>query len=85
MSTPTPLTDRYMDRVALEAYAGVSKGTVQDWLAHPEHPLPHYRVDGGKILVRQSEFDAWISQWRIVGSATADRIAQTLQVNGLAG
>jgi hypothetical protein len=32
-----------------------------------------------------SRLDAWISQWRIVGSATADRIAQALQANGLAG
>jgi excisionase family DNA binding protein len=85
MATSTPLTDRYMDRAALEAYAGVSKGTVQDWLTHSDYPLPHYRVDGGKILIRQSEFDAWMAQWRLVGSALTQQIQRTLQATGLAG
>ena len=39
----------------------------------PRHPLPHYRV-GGKILVRRSEFDAWIAAYRQVGDTDVDRI-----------
>jgi hypothetical protein len=36
-------------------------------------PLPHYRV-GGKILVRRSEFDAWIAAYRRVGDTDVDRV-----------
>jgi hypothetical protein len=37
-------------------------------MAHKDHPLPHYRfVDGGKIVVRRSEADAWMERWRNVG------------------
>jgi hypothetical protein len=37
------------------------------------HPLPCYRV-GGKILVRRSEYDAWVARYRQVGNPDLDRI-----------
>jgi excisionase family DNA binding protein len=49
---------------ALAVYSGLSVRTLRARLVHPSMPLPHYRV-GGKILVRQSEFDAWITKFRI--------------------
>ncbi|MCA9467915.1 MAG: helix-turn-helix domain-containing protein [Nitrospira sp.] len=53
--------DPYLDLRALVQYSGLAKRTLQTWLHHPDLPLPHYDV-GGKVLVRQSEFDRWIQQ-----------------------
>lgn len=53
------IEDRYLPLRALATYSGLSLRKLRDWLTDPLHPLPHYHV-GGKILIRQSEFDTWI-------------------------
>ena len=68
----TPL-DPFLPLKALADYSGLSVRTLRDYLADLLHPLPCYRV-GGKILVRRSEFDAWIARYRQLGSADVDRI-----------
>jgi hypothetical protein len=65
--------DPYLSLKALAAYSGLSVRKLRDQLRHPSRPLPHYRVDG-KILVRRSEFDAWIAAYRRVGESDVDRI-----------
>jgi len=65
--------DPFLSLRALASYAGLSVRTLRDHLDHPAHPLPHYRV-GGKILVRRSEFDAWIAAHRRVGLADVSGI-----------
>ena len=65
--------DGYMSVRTLASYAGLSVRTLRGYLVHPAMPLPHYRV-GGKILVRQSEFDAWITQFRIEAPPRVDAI-----------
>jgi excisionase family DNA binding protein len=60
--------DPFLSLRALATYAGLSVRTLREYLDHPSRPLPHYRV-GGKILVRRSEFDAWIASHRRVGLA----------------
>lgn len=68
----TPL-DPFLSLRALTSYSGLSVRKLREHLADAAHPLPHYRV-GGKILVRRSEFDAWIAQYRQVGDADVERI-----------
>jgi excisionase family DNA binding protein len=58
----TPL-DPFLSLKALAGYSGLSVRKLRDLLADPTCPLPHYRV-GGKILVRRSEFDVWMQQYR---------------------
>ena len=58
--------DPYLPLRALAKYAGLSVRKLREYLADPAHPLPCYRV-GGKIVVRRSEFDAWIAKYRDVG------------------
>jgi excisionase family DNA binding protein len=65
--------DPFLSLKALAAYSGLSVRKLRDCLDDPRHPLPHYRV-GGKILVRRSEFDAWIATYRRVGDTAVDRI-----------
>jgi excisionase family DNA binding protein len=69
--TSTPL-DPFLSLKALSAYCGLSVRKLREFLADPG-PLPHYRI-GGKILVRRSEFDAWMAQYRQVSDADVERI-----------
>jgi hypothetical protein len=63
----------YLSLKALAAYSGLSVRKLRECLRHPSRPLPHYRVDG-KILVRGSEFDAWIAAYPRIGDADVDQI-----------
>jgi excisionase family DNA binding protein len=74
--------DPFLSLRALATYCGLSVRKLRDYLDDPLHPLPHYRV-GGKILVRRSEFDAWISTYRRVGGVDVDPIVQEV-LGGLA-
>ena len=67
--------DPYLPLKALAAYSGLSVRLLRDCLTDPAHPLPHYRYRG-KILVRRSEFDAWIAQYRRVGRPDLDEIVR---------
>jgi hypothetical protein len=59
--------DPFLPLRALAAYAGLSVRTLRQYLdLPPDQALPCYRV-GGKILVRRSQFDAWIAQYRTRG------------------
>ena len=48
----------------LSEYADVSERTLRSWIHSPVESLPASRV-GGKILVRQRDFDGWIEQHKI--------------------
>lgn len=52
------LEDGYLPLTELARYSGLSVRYLQNLIARPVHPLPHYRF-GTKIEVRRSEFDAW--------------------------
>ena len=57
--------DRYLPLHELSSYCGLSVRTLRDCLSDSTRPLPHYRLgDSRKILVRTSEFDAWIAAYR---------------------
>jgi excisionase family DNA binding protein len=63
----------YLSVKALAVYSGLSVRTLRAYLVHPSLPLPHYRV-GGKILVRQSEFDGWMSRFRVSVTPRIDAV-----------
>jgi hypothetical protein len=65
--------DGYLSLRALSAYAGLSVQRLRDYLVDPASPLPDYRV-GGKILVRRSEFDLWIRDFRAAEPAGIDAV-----------
>jgi hypothetical protein len=68
----TSPADPYLTIKSLAAYSGCSVRWLQDQLRDPFHPLPYYRK-AGKVLVRRSEFDAWIARYRQSGKADVDR------------
>ncbi len=55
--------DPWLSLKGLAGYSGLSVRKLRDYLTRPLSPLPHYRVDG-KILVRRSEFDAWMQAFK---------------------
>jgi hypothetical protein len=67
------ILDPFLSLTGLAGYSGLSVRKLRTHLAHVAHPLPCYRV-GGKILVRRSEFDAWIATYRQRGRVDVDRL-----------
>lgn len=65
--------DGYLPLKALAGYSGLSLRTLRGYLAHPSRQLPHYRV-GAKVLVKRSEFDAWIAAFKTSGESGVDAI-----------
>ena len=65
--------DPFLSLKALAGYSSISCRKLRDFLEQPQHPLPCYRVCG-KILVRRSEFDAWITTYRHQGRRDVDTI-----------
>ncbi len=55
--------DPWLSLKGLAGYSSLSRRTLQDLVNDPADPLPSYRV-GSKILVRRSEFDAWMTRRR---------------------
>lgn len=77
------LPSSYLPLRALSQYSGLSVRTLRGYLHDPVAPLPHYRI-GGKILVRQSDFDAWAGRFRVASSssvgALVDDVLQRFEV-----
>lgn len=61
----------YFDLKALAAYSCCSVRWLRDRLVDRTHPLPHHRV-GGKLLVMKEDFDRWIQAYRV--SLESDRL-----------
>jgi hypothetical protein len=66
--------DPYLSLKDLATYSSFSDRWLRDRLTDPLHPLPCYRLPGGKIVVRRSEYDAWIAPYRQVGRPDVARI-----------
>ena len=70
--------DPYLSLRALAIYSGLSVRTLRKALADSVHPLPHYRPGGGKVLVRRSEFDRWMSRFRREGQDLARMVSEAV-------
>lgn len=55
------LPDQYFDLKGLSTYSAVSVGSLRDYV---KTGLPHFKLKG-KILVKRSEFDAWLERYRV--------------------
>ena len=73
--------DPFLSLKALTSYSGLSVRKLREYLVDPVYPLPSYRV-GGKILVRRSEFDGWLQQFRKANDGREARELVDRIVNG---
>ena len=55
--------DGYLPLTELARYSGLSVRTLRGYITAKRNPLPHYRP-GAKVVVRRSEFDAWMHAFR---------------------
>ena len=56
------LKDQYFDLKGLEAYSALKVPTLRDYIKSGN--LPCFKVKG-KILIRKSEFDSWLEDYRV--------------------
>ena len=56
------LKDQYFDLRGLSAYSALGVGTLRDHIKSGN--LPAFKVKG-KILIRRSEFDIWLEDYRV--------------------
>jgi hypothetical protein len=75
--SPGIAADPFLSLRILAGYSCVSVRKLREHLHDPVHPLPHYRL-GGKIVVRRSEFDAWMARYRRVGQADVEGIVDSV-------
>ena len=52
----------YLDLRGLSTYSSLAVPTLRDYLK--EGGLPHYKLRG-KIIVKKSEFDSWMENYRV--------------------
>ena len=75
---PVPREDGYLSLRALAVYSDMSVRTLRNYLTHVTNPIPHYRMDG-KILVRRSEFDAWMVSFRVRRASLDDLVDDVME------
>lgn len=66
--------DPYLSLRALASYSSCSVRWLRAQLGDPHTPLPCFRLPGGKILVRRSDFDGWMARHRQVGHPDVERV-----------
>jgi len=67
-----------MDLRSLTQYADVSLRTLGDWVRDPVDPLPASRVNK-KLLVRRTDFDAYLERHRVQPDSLVDEIMDGLE------
>lgn len=77
--------DPYLSMKALAAYSGLSTRTLRKFLTRtpPAQALPCYRLSGGKVLVRQSDYDRFVAQYRAQGRPGLVRAITRLNLDQL--
>jgi len=59
--TAITLKDQYFDLKGLSTYSAISVGSLRDYL---KTGMPYFKLKG-KILIKKSEFDAWLEKYRV--------------------
>jgi len=65
--------DQYLDLRGLSLYSALAVSTLREYLKRGT--LPHYKLPG-KIIVKKSEFDSWMEQYKIDGSDYLDDLVE---------
>jgi hypothetical protein len=77
----TSATDRYLDLAGLAEYSTIGKSTLRVYIR--SQGLPAFKIKG-KTIVKKSEFDRWMEEYRIKDPPDIDfseRIDQIVKEN----
>ena len=74
-------TDRLLDLTGLSEYSSLGIPTLRDYIR--SDGLPCFKLKG-KILIKLSEFDAWLERYRINQSQDLNNIVDEV-INSLKG
>ena len=72
MESVITLKDQLLDLRGLSVYSSLAVPTLRDYIRSGN--LPCFKVKG-KVLVRKSEFDTWLEEYRVNKSRDIKRIA----------
>ena len=72
------LKDQYFDLKGLSAYSAVSVGSLRDYLK--SGGLPFFKLRG-KLLIKRSEFDAWLEGYRVNKKQDLNNIVDKIMNN----
>ncbi len=73
--------DRYMSLASAAAYSGLSRRSLVRHIHSLRKPLPAFKV-GGKWLIKRSEFDRWVEQYRQKPDIDLDEIVRSVLGKG---
>jgi predicted DNA-binding transcriptional regulator AlpA len=65
--------EEYLDFKKLSGRSSISVRSFRDYIKDPSHPLPYYKL-AGKNLVKWSEFEEWISRYKVNENFDVDEI-----------
>lgn len=60
----------------LSAFSGLGQRFLRDSLKHPEHPLPHFRLNSKTILISREDLAEWLEHFRVDRGNQVDQIAR---------
>jgi len=63
---------QYFTIKELSTYSGFAARTIRYFIKDPRYPLPYFRVGSKSIRVRKSDFDNWMSKFRIDTNSKVD-------------
>ena len=75
------LKDQYFDLRGLSVYSAMAVSTLRDYIKSGN--LPAFKIKG-KLLVRKSEFDLWIENFRLNKTQDLDNIVNDI-LSGMKG
>lgn len=61
---PHSFDDGFLPLDELATYSGLSRRTLEEYIASRINPLPCYRF-GARVVVKRSEFDDWAQRFRV--------------------
>jgi excisionase family DNA binding protein len=70
--TTVALKDEYLDLRGLSVYSKLGVSTLRLYIN--QNKMPHFRLKG-KILIKRSEFDGWMEEFRRKKKANINQIA----------
>lgn len=76
-ATP-PIAPGWLDLEGLKIYSSCSIRWLREHCNKKENPIPHSRVDNGKILVKVSKFDAWMDSFSVTPTNNTEQIVNEM-------